>query len=148
MIGFWIGIGFIIPSIAKDLLSTAVPLSLIPGAIRQVDSEADFISEYMDDSDLTSQIEILSHREQPMDGGPLLILGRLKNTGIKTVNSVHLEVELMNENQEMVYECSDYISQRLKPGAEENFQVKCGCNNIVLPQHDSYTLRVTKANNY
>lgn len=152
-VGFLIGIGLIIPSILTYILGSVVLIKGIPAFMRhsakqeRIAGNKELVNNYMSDSDRTSQIEITSHREQPMDG-PVLILGTLKNNGKTKVGSVHLEVELLDKNMQMVYECSEYISHKIKSGAQENFQVKCGCGNTAIPQHDSYTIRVTKASSY
>ncbi len=152
-IGFLIGIGFIIPSLITYLLGSFVLIKGIPDFlnssqnIEMADENAEYMSGFMDNMDQSRDIEILSHREQPL-GGQLLILGSLINNSKKTVNSVQLEVELMDDNQEMVYECTEYISHKIKSGEKENFQVKCGCGSTTLPNHTSYTIRVTQANNY
>ncbi len=148
-IGFFLGIGFMIPALLIDLIGS---FAMIKGMSSFMDStfENTIIEDtgsYMDNFDQSQDIAILSHREQPMDG-QLLVLGTLANQGEKTINSVQLEVELLDDNKAMVYECSEYTSHKIKPGAKENFQVKCGCSTTKLPAYTSYTIRVTQANSY
>lgn len=153
-IGFWLGIGFIIPSMTVMYGGTALTFLFMPAMM-----EASFSSETddPDDSmgirsitskfDRTSQIEIGDYRDTGKDG-QLLILGTITNIGDKSIGSIQLEAELFNNDDKFVYECSEYISNKLKAGGTENFQIKCGCGSSPVPEYKSVKVRVVSANSF
>jgi hypothetical protein len=143
-VGFWIGIGFIIPSVAAYVLGSQA-LFAMP-ALWQSDA-AETMGQFMEETNRTSRIKVLEFRESS-DSNRLLLLGVIENTGEGSVGSIRLEAELFNDGDEMVFECSEYISKRLESGEKENFQIKCGCGNEVIPEHSSVTVRVVSANSY
>ena len=97
--------------------------------------------------DKTSDIEILEYRETK-HGDQLLILGEVKNIGTKTVSSIQLEAELFDSQKKFVFECSEYLSRRLKAGEIEHFQIKCGCRGKGVPDYESLSVRVVSASRY
>ncbi len=142
--GFWTGIGFVIPLIGTYILGTyliyAMPFLWNTADLGEVEN-------FLDESDRTDQIRIINFRESK-NGDQLLILGVIENTGDTPLGSIRLEAELLNDKQQLVYECSEYISQKLKPHEQENFQVRCGCGSQITPPYDSLTLRVVSASTY
>lgn len=157
-IGFWLGIGFIIPQMIVLYSGTVLTVMSMPSMMESaydIDSEYDVdendesidISEFTDNFDVSKHIVIEEHRES-LQGDQLLILGSIRNNGKKTASSIQLEAELMDEAGKFVYECSEYISKKIKKGESENFQIKCGCGKIPLPKYTSINLRVVSAVNY
>ncbi len=146
--GFWVGIGFIVPSVVVYVFGFYLLYSM-PSFLRsaETDSEMESVEQYMEEADKTAQIKILQYRERK-NGDQLLILGTIENTGNSSASSIRLEAELLDEQKQMVYECSEYISKRLKPGEKENFQVKCGCGDKAIPKYSSVSLRVVSASSY
>jgi hypothetical protein len=146
--GFWLGIGFIIPSIGVYLVGTYLLYST-PSLWQSMaaESSSESAEQFMSTYDKTDQIKITSFHEGKY-GEQLLILGVVENTGKSQVGSVRLEAELLDEKKQMVFECSEYISKRLKAGEKENFQVKCGCGNQPAPKYSSISLRVVSATSY
>lgn len=145
--GFWVGIGFIIPTIGAYILGTylvySMPSLWQPGA----ESSKEAMEKMVAENDRTSQIRITSFREAK-NGKQLLILGAVENTGESQVGSIRIEAELLDDNKQMVFECSEYISKKLNKGEKENFQVKCGCGDQAAPEHKSVNVRVVQASNY
>ena len=146
--GFWVGIGFIIPSIAVYFFGTflmfAAPSLWQSAAMEAAD---DGMAQYMADKDKTNLIEITGIRET-RNGKQLLILGTVENTGEGQVSAIQLEAELLDDEQLMVYECSEYISKKLPTGEKENFQIKCGCSEQGVPDYASVSVRVVSASDY
>jgi hypothetical protein len=146
--GFWVGIGFIVPSIAVYIFGTyllySTPVLWQSGAM---DSNMESLEKYMDNADKSQQIEILKFREK-INGEQLLILGVIENTSNSSVSSIRLEAELLDGQKQMVYECSEYISKKLKAGEKENFQIRCSCGNRPTPKYSSVSLRVVGASSY
>ncbi|MET0066959.1 MAG: FxLYD domain-containing protein [Candidatus Thiodiazotropha sp.] len=142
--GFWTGIGFLIPLIGAYIGGTyliySMPFLWNTSSIEEVQT-------YLDESDKTDHIKIVSFRES-MNADQLLILGVIENTGDAPVGSIRLEAELLDDRQQMVYECSEYISKKLKSHEKENFQVRCGCGSQVTPPYDTLSLRVVDASIY
>lgn len=101
----------------------------------------------MTDADKTGQVKIVKYHESK-NGEQLLILGVTENTGNSAVGSIRIEAELLDDNGQMVYECSEYISKKVKAGEKENFQIKCGCSDQLAPEHSSVSLRVVSASSY
>jgi len=153
-IGFWLGIGFIIPSIAVYIFGTAAIYKVIPYIITtdtvEYETEAftaDNVTDYVSSHDKTSQVEIISYRDTSTTG-QLLILGTMKNNADTPVSLVQVEAELFDSSGTMVYECSEYISSTIASGSNENFQIKCGCGKTPIPEYESFTIRITKASAY
>jgi hypothetical protein len=112
-----------------------------------MDSNMESLEKYMDNADKSQQIEILKFREK-INGEQLLILGVIENTSNSSVSSIRLEAELLDGQKQMVYECSEYISKKLKAGEKENFQIRCSCGNRPTPKYSSVSLRVVGASSY
>lgn len=146
--GFWVGIGFVVPSIGVYILGTYLVYSM-PALWQStaMESGMESVEQYIDQSDKTVQVKIVEFHESKR-GEQLLILGVIENTGASNVSSIQLEAELLDDNKQMVYECSEYISNKLKGGEKENFQIKCGCGNQPVPAYSSVSLRVVGASNY
>ena len=146
--GFWVGIGFVVPSVGVYLLGTyllyAMPSLWQPAAMQEGNAA---MEKYMADSDRTSQIKIAQYKAVK-NGSQVLILGTIQNTGETAAGSIRLEAELLDDSQQMVFECSEYIARRLAKAETENFQIKCGCANQPVPAYKSLTLRVVQANSY
>jgi len=150
--GFWLGIGFIVPTIIVYILGTALVYKAVPYFVESnndaaiIDAE-NSVDDYVSKYDKTSQVELLSYKNNTSNG-QLLILGVVKNTGESPVNSVQVEAELMNSEGEMVYECSEYISSKIPKNQRENFQIKCGCGKNPIPEYKTINVRVVKAAAY
>lgn len=142
--GFWIGIGFIVPSIGVYILGSQL-LYAMP-VMWQTDA-TETMAQFMEDADKTRQVKITEFREST-DSNRLLILGVVENAGETPVSSIRLEAELFDDNKKMVFECSEYISKKLGKGERENFQINCGCGNQTVPEYSSISVRVISANNY
>jgi hypothetical protein len=146
--GFWLGIGFILPMIGFYILIIVLAYSMSSlWRTTGMKSSNETMERYMSDSDKTNQVRIIQFREVK-NGKQLLILGTIENTGETPVGSIQIEAELLDSSRQMVFECSEYISKKLKKGENENFQVKCGCGDQPLPEHKSVSVRVVQASNY
>ncbi|MCU7930716.1 MAG: FxLYD domain-containing protein [Candidatus Thiodiazotropha sp. (ex Codakia rugifera)] len=141
-IGFWLGIGFIVPQLVVLYSGTMLTMLAIPSMMED-SLENNSLSEF----DKTNQIKVLEYREE-LSGKQLLILGSIKNEGTGKASSIRLEAELLDSDGRFVFECSEYINKKLKPGETEYFQIKCGCGDTVAPEHSSITVRVVSASNY
>lgn len=146
--GFWVGIGFIVPSIVVYILGTSVVYS-IPSLWQPSAAEGamEAAQASLPDSDKSSQVKI-AHVREVKNGQQLLILGQVENMGTPPVGSIRVEAELLDGNKQMVFECSEYISRKLKTGEKENFQIKCGCNNQPVPQYATVSVRVVSAHDF
>jgi len=154
--GFWLGIGFIIPLLLFTVGSTFVSILAMPTLMEasmgyvgsksssETDDEGSFSSFGFSNYDISSQVEIQNYRSS-VDGNRVLILGSIINNSEKQASSIQLEAEFTDENGEFVYECTDYISQKLKPSQSENFQISCGCGDNPFPTYSEFTVRVTSA---
>lgn len=152
VIGFWLGVGFIIPSIATYILGTAAIYRVMPSLMSYEDLSSDVVSSgdvsgYISQYDKTSEVELLPHKASTSNG-QLLIIGKVKNNSESSVGSVQLEAELFDQEGNMVYECSEYISSKISSGNMENYQIKCGCGKNPVPEYSSLKVRVTKASTY
>ena len=148
-VGFWLGIGFIIPQLVVLYSGTALTMLAMPSMI-----EASFdyddggvMSSITSDYDRSDQIEIQKYRDQK-NGNQVLILGSIMNSGEKKASSIQLEAELKDKDGNFVFECSKYINKTLKPGDIENFQIKCGCGDNPVPEYTKVNVRVVSASGY
>lgn len=146
--GFWVGIGFIVPSIGVYILGTYLVYSM-PSLWQSnaMESGNDVAEKFMSDSDKSGQVKIAQFREVK-NGKQLLILGTVENTGESPAGSIRVEAELLDGDRQMIFECSEYISKKLKKGEQENFQIKCGCGDQPVPEHRSVSVRVVGANSF
>ena len=154
--GFWLGVGFIIPQLFVMYAGTAATIFMMPSmlessfdfeeesSISEMDSEDSLTRFGFSSYDMSDEIEIQSHRVQ-REVNRVLVLGSIINNAEKSASSIQIEAELMNENGEFVYECSDYISQKIRPGQAENFQINCGCGDNPMPEFSTINVRVTSA---
>lgn len=147
-IGFWLGIGFVLPTMLVTVL--AIPLTFaVPFTLLGMDGDEHSFDQSIDDLtgnlDRSASVEVVEYREETK-GSQLLVLGRIRNLGEDALSSVMIEVELLDERGSMVYECEEYV-QRLAGAATENFQVRCGaaCDGSSLPPHSSLSVRVMGA---
>ena len=148
-VGFLLGIGFMIPQFAVMIFGTVISLVVIPPMVQDAivtPNSEEIFSGITSNFDSKKLIIIEKYREQPR-GNKLIILGSIKNESGKKASSIQLEAELYNNN-EFVFECSEYISKSLKPGESENFQINCGCGKNPIPAHDKTDIRVVSASNY
>ena len=146
--GFWVGIGFIVPSIGAYILGTSI-IYATPSLWQSsaVEDAAELAETLVPDSDRSSQVKIRQFREAK-NGKQLLILGIVENTGGTSVGSIRVEAELLDGRKQLVFECSEYISRKLSKGDQENFQIKCGCNNQPVPNYASISVRVVSAHGF
>lgn len=144
--GFWLGVGFMIPTLLVTVLSGALmfvaPLDFSSEGLTGTDIDSEF-SGFASNFDQSGNVHILEHREVS-HGDRLLVLGRIENRSAKSVGLVTIEVELLDADGGMVYECSGYV-QKIAATDIENFQVTCGCGEQALPAHASMSVRVASA---
>jgi len=147
--GFWLGIGFIIPSLVVMYSGTALTILAMPSMMEASFESEDngIMSNFTSDFDVADQIKIKSYREQ-RNGNQLLILGSIENIGDKKASSIQLEAELSDEKGNFVYECSEYINKALNAGEVEKFQIKCGCGDNSVPSYVKASIRVVSASSY
>lgn len=105
------------------------------------------MSDFTSDYDVIEQIKIEKYRQESR-GNKLFILGAIKNVGNKKASSIQLEAELLNQEGEFVFECSEYISRSLQPQDVENFQITCGCGKNPIPAFSDISLRVVNASTF
>jgi hypothetical protein len=107
-------------------------------------SETFGFEKFDDDSGLI----IKSHRERKIPNG-VEILAEVENTGETTWSSVSIEVELFDDQDRFVDECTTYLSGNMAPQRVENAKIKCGgCENNPLPEYARYTIRVVDAHTF
>lgn len=145
-VGFWLGIGFIVPQLVGMYSGTALTMLAMPSMMETafVSGGDDDVSSFASSFDRADQIEIVSFRDQ-QNGKQLLILGSIVNNGDDDVSSVNLEAELTDKEGDFVYECSEYIHKKLKPHDTENFQIQCGCGANPIPAYAKINVRVVSA---
>jgi len=152
-IGFWLGVGFIIPQMVVMYGGTLLTFLAMPSMIEMSSSSDDESSGIFDMGGIGStldkrkQIEVGDYEDKSKDG-QLLILGVVTNKGDSPASSIQLEAELFDENEKFVYECSEYISNKVMPGETENFQIKCGCRDSQIPEYNSIKIRVVGAHGF
>ena len=144
--GFWLGIGFIIPTILVDVVTIASAWVVTPMVMNADFEELDGESFSFGQAD-ASKIEINSQREM-MNGNQLLVLGEFTNRNEKAINTIELEADLFDEDGVFVYQCSEYISKKVEAGAIENYQIKCGCSKNGVPDYDTLKVNVVSASSY
>ncbi len=142
-LGFWLGIGFIIPQIIVLYGGSIVAALAMPAMMEMPMQDTDVISSL----DRKDQIEIGPY-EDKSNATQLLILGTIVNTGSEPASSIQLEAELFDAEKKFVYECTEYISNRVMPGESENYQIKCGCSSSPIPKYSTINVRVVGAHGF
>ncbi|MEW8348168.1 MAG: FxLYD domain-containing protein [Candidatus Thiodiazotropha taylori] len=152
-IGFWLGIGFIIPQMIVMYGGTVISVLAMPSMLEMsmsgdIDSTDLFdMDTFLSEANNYDYIKIDRYEDKTTDG-QLLVIGSLTNNGSKAVSSIQLEAELFDEAGEFVYECTEYINNRVHSGSSENFQIKCGCKDSNLPKYNSIKISVIGVHNY
>lgn len=144
--GFWLGVGFIIPTLVVTMLSGALMFAVpVISSLEDLDDAdlGDQLQSFSTNFDQSENVHILEHREVT-NGSQLLVLGRVENRSEKTISSVMIEVELLDESGNLAYECSGYV-QRIDPSKAENFQVACGCGGRPPPAYKTVSVKVASA---
>lgn len=154
-IGFWLGIGFIVPQLVVMYSGTVLTVLAMPSLLElpaeeytvELDDEADGFSDvvnFYEDLDLTKEIKLGEYTER-LSEGHLHIIGSVSNIGEQAAGSIEIEAELLDAQGNFVYECSEYIGSKVQPGASENFLMKCGCSRESVPEYATISLRVVEA---
>jgi hypothetical protein len=144
-VGFWIGVGLIVPLLVTQTLATFLMLRGTDWLWPTSEDAEEMMGDIMEN--ISAQIKIDNYREIRKEN-QVLIVGQLTNTGESKVGSVNLEAELFNAAGEFVYECSEYISADLAAGQQENFQITCGCGKEILSEYKTLTVKVAEASAY
>jgi len=139
--GFWFGFGLIVPLVLAVAGATYFAYQIV--YLTTVEDYQETYDSYLIGGDVSNIV--LGEYRQIMQGKQLLISGSFTNTNDEEVSSVEIEAELFNEKGEFVYECSESIYRSIGAGANENFQIKCGCSENGLPEFKSAELKVVKA---
>jgi hypothetical protein len=138
--GFWLGIGFIIPTMLVQAIGTAI----LAGGLFSLFDPEDMIA-----SDIGKEQIVINEYKDVYTGNQVVINGSLTNTAEGTASSIELEAEMYDKSGEFVYECSEYISDEVEPGNTENFQIKCGgCSDTLIPEYDSVKVRVVSVSDF
>lgn len=95
----------------------------------------------------TGDIKLSPHSVRTQ-GLQILIQTTATNNALVPINSLRLEAELFDKDGTFVYECGEYVSNKIEPGKTENVQIQCGCSKNGLPEYASITLKVTNATTY
>jgi hypothetical protein len=153
-IGFWLGIGFIVPQMIVLYGGTVISILAMPAMMEMsMNGDVDASPEVFSAAGITSQmdskdqIKIDSYEDKSTDG-QLLVIGSLTNNGAESVSSIQLEAELFDGDANFVYECTEYVNNKVMPGESENFQIKCGCRDSALPEYSSIKIEVIRAHNF
>lgn len=110
------------------------------------------VSEDMDPSlgvkrfDETSGLQIAEHQERTNPDGAKVILGKLKNDGSDSWQTVNIEAELYDADGKFQGEYNTYITGEIAPGETENFQLCLGSfGDGPPPQYATYSIRIADA---
>lgn len=145
VIGFWIGTGFVVPALVADALSAGIVL----GSMRTLfsDDASAIIPGVAGADERIEKLVVLETRES-QNGTQMVILGSLRNDSDDSIGGIQLEAELTDATGKFVYECSEYMSGKLKAGATEAFQIACGCGSNPAPAHAAFTVRVVSTSSF
>ena len=147
--GFFIGVGFFI---AAALLGGYAVTHMVSteDETRELDSGTSTVltyespyREYSEDAGL----EVYVTKEKIGDGA-FVLLGKLENAGEDTWQMISLQADLFDKNGQFIEQCTEYVSQILRPGDKVNFKVSCRsqkCNTVDVDGYDSYKLKVASA---
>lgn len=146
--GFGLGLGFAVAAVGVLYISSDLMMD------KMVEDAATGTEERMSESfgykkfDEDSGLGIKSHKERKIENG-VEFLAEIENVGETTWSSVSIEVELFDDQNQFIDECSDYIRGNLAPQQIKNTKIKCGgCENNPLPVYSSYTIKVVDASSF
>ena len=143
-LGFLTGLGF---SVAFVLISV-ISMKFLVG--KMYEETADATEEYMYQSYKPEDNKLIIENEKSdKDKDGIIITGIVKNIDDIKWSSINIELELFDKGGNFVHECSEYISQGIGAGQQENFKLKCkGCKKTKIPKFETYKLRIVSASSY
>lgn len=143
--GLVTGIGF---SIALTLIGYLSIKTCIDQSCFMNSDYDDGENSYHDYDPLSNTLVFDNIKSQTGDNG-IVITATLQNQDSIDWESIDIELELFDNNEEFVHECTEYISHTIAAGASEHIKITCrGCKKNTIPEFDTYTLRVVDASSY
>lgn len=141
--GFAIGLGFAIACALVMALSIGF-VDRMYGGVTDSESEYTYREFKADETKL-----VIENEKSFKDKDGIIITGTINNTDDVKWSSISIELELFDKKGNFVHECSEYISQTVRPNQRENFKLKCkSCKNTTIPEFVTYKLRIVSASAY
>lgn len=113
-----------------------------------MNSDYDDESIYHDYDPSSNTLVFDNIKSQTADNG-IVITATLQNQDSIDWESIDIELELFDKNEQFVHECTEYISHTIAAGTSEHIKITCrGCKKNTIPEFETYTLRVVDASSY
>ena len=99
------------------------------------------------DYDESAKLSVDVKTEKIRDGA-FTLLGEVTNNGIYAWQMINLEADLFDKKGQFIEQCTEYVSQILRPGEVANFKLSCkssSCNTVDVNGYNSYTLKIADA---
>ena len=149
--GFLLGVGFVA---AAGLLGGYAISHMTTSAIEssssittETDDDENEFDAMFKDYDESAKLAVEVKTEKIRDGS-FTLLGEIRNNGIYAWQMVNLEADLFNKKGQFIEQCTEYVSQILRPGEVVNFKLSCkssSCNTVDVNGYNSYTLKISDA---
>ena len=148
--GFLIGIGFII---AAGLLGSYA-VSHITSAAREssnlnsdITKDREELKDMFKEYDESAQLTAVVNTER-IGNGEFTLLGEITNNGSFSWQMINLQADLYNTKGQFIEQCTEYVSETLRPGETANFKLSCrssNCNTVDVNGFESYKLKIADA---
>lgn len=150
--GFLLGVGFILAAgvfggyAISHMTKTAIESSPSRISTKSVEKDED-TSPMFNDYDESAKLSAYVKTEK-IGNGSFTLLGEVENKGIYSWQMVNLQADLFNTKGQFIEQCTEYVSQTIRPGEVVNFKLSCkssSCNTVDVNGYDSYVLKIADA---
>ncbi len=148
--GFLLGVGFIIAAgllgsyAVSHITSTARESS---GLNETIDKNREELNDLFKEYDESAQLTPVVTTEK-IGNGSFTLLGEVTNNGAFSWQMIQLQADLYNTKGQFIEQCTEYVSQTLRPGETANFKLSCrssSCNTVDVNGFESYKLKIADA---
>ncbi len=102
--------------------------------------------EYAEEGDI-HKLKIEDLKVVPTEENRFELIGTITNSSDFDWTSIKFEIELYDENGKFVYECTDRLSNTIKPFQSEHFKTVCG-KCLTIPKYSDYKIKIVKAHGH
>ena len=142
------GVGFVTAAglLGSYAISNMTRSAIEPTTTSTVTTTSSYESRYKEYNE-TAKLSARVNTEKIGDGS-FVLLGEIDNKGEDAWQMVNLQADLFNEKGQFIEQCTEYVSQIVRPGDTVNFKLACksrSCNSVDVNDFDSYKLTIVSA---
>jgi hypothetical protein len=145
--GFLLGVGFVVAfGLLGGYAISHMTTSRIESSPESIVMTRTYKSKYKE-YDETAKLSVKVNTEKIGDGS-FVLLGEIINNGEDSWQMVNLQADLFDAKGKFIEQCSEYVSQTVRPGDIVNFKLACrsqSCNTVDVNGFESYKLNIASA---